>query len=143
MRADLLLSTTASHLTSRASFAEAASAACPGEKASSASLIYVWRCSYAAAASTSVDPRYFKLPSFALNATQSYVVGVVVVDALGANNSAEVAVVVGSSALVATVEGGDRIIGISEVSKPASRRKRCDGTNKETRARARNDWARD
>ena len=40
--------------------------------------------------------------------------GVTVIDKLGLNNSAAVVVVVGQSALVAAIDGGDRNIGASE-----------------------------
>jgi hypothetical protein len=40
--------------------------------------------------------------------------GVTVIDKLGLNNSAAVVVVVGQSALVAAIDGGDRNVGVSE-----------------------------
>ena len=53
-------------------FAQASVAVCPGMKVGSAALTYVWSCSRDGAVSMSVDPRYFKLDPFSLNATQSY-----------------------------------------------------------------------
>ena len=45
-------------------FAQASVAVCPGGKAGSTALSYRWRCTtYAGAVSTSVDPRFFKLPA--------------------------------------------------------------------------------
>jgi hypothetical protein len=45
-------------------FAQASVAACPGGKAGSAALSYRWVCTtYSGAVSTSVDPRFFKLPA--------------------------------------------------------------------------------
>ena len=45
-------------------FAQASVAVCPGGKAGSTTLSYRWRCTtYASAVSTSVDPRFFKLPA--------------------------------------------------------------------------------
>ena len=48
-------------------FAQASVAVCPGGKAGSTALSYRWRCTtYAGAVSTSVDPRFFKLPACVL-----------------------------------------------------------------------------
>ena len=45
-------------------FAQASIAVCPGGKTGSTALSYRWRCTtYAGAVSTSVDPRFFKLPA--------------------------------------------------------------------------------
>ena len=49
-------------------------------------------CSFAAAASTSVDPRYFKLDPFTLNASSSYEVSVNVTDKSGLSNVARTTV---------------------------------------------------
>ena len=49
-----------------------------------------------------------------LNASSEYGVEVMVIDANGLNNSAAATVVVGRSALIAVIAGGDRIVGISE-----------------------------
>ena len=95
-------------------FAQASVALCPGEKARTSSLTYVWKCSREDAVSTSVDPRYFKVDPFSFNSSQSYALEVVVIDRLGLNNSATTTIVVGQSALVAAIEGGDRIVGISK-----------------------------
>ena len=95
-------------------FARASVAACPGESGSSAALRYAWSCSFAAAASTSVDPRYFKLDPFTLNASSSYEVSVNVTDKSGLSNVARTTVHVGASALVAAIDGGDRRVGLSE-----------------------------
>ena len=51
-------------------FAQASLAVCPGEKAGNAALTYLWTMSFADAVSSSVDPRYFKLPAYSLNSTQ-------------------------------------------------------------------------
>ena len=48
---------------------------------------------------------------YTLNASSEYGVEVMVIDANGLNNSAAATVVVGRSALVAVVAGGDRIVG--------------------------------
>ena len=48
---------------------------------------------------------------YTLNASSEYGVEVMVIDANGLNNSAAAMVVVGRSALVAVVAGGDRIVG--------------------------------
>ena len=95
-------------------FAQASVALCPGGKAGSVSLNYVWTCSHEGAVSTSVDPRYFKISPFSFNSTHSYTLEVVVIDRNGLNNSATTTIVVGQSALVAAIDGGDRIVGISE-----------------------------
>ena len=48
-------------------FAQASIAVCPGGKTGSTALSYRWRCTtYAGAVSTSVDPRFFKLPACVL-----------------------------------------------------------------------------
>jgi hypothetical protein len=95
-------------------FAQASVAVCPGMKMGSAALTYIWSCSRDDAVSTSVDPRFFKLDPFTFNATQIYSLQVVVIDDLGLNNSAATKIVVGQSELVAAIEGGDRIVGVSE-----------------------------
>ena len=98
-------------------FASAAVAVCPG-RSKSPSLDYLWSFrpiggAHDILASSSVDPRYFKLPAFALNASQSYVAAVTVVDiSSGLNNSALLTVEVGRSALRAVIDGGDRVIGL-------------------------------
>ena len=74
----------------------------------------MWTCSRDDAFSTSVDPRYFKIDPFSFNSTQSYSLQVVVVDRRGLNNTATTKIVVGQSPLVAAIDGGDRIVGISE-----------------------------
>ena len=46
-------------------FAQASVAVCPGGKAGSTALSYRWRCmTFAGVVSTSVDPRFFKLPAY-------------------------------------------------------------------------------
>ena len=95
-------------------FAQASIALCPGEKAGTTSLTYMWSCSHAGAVSTSVDPRFFKIDPFTFNSTQSYSLQVVVVDRFGLNNTATTKIAVGQSPLVAAIDGGDRIVGISE-----------------------------
>jgi hypothetical protein len=98
-------------------FASAAVAVCPGRSASP-SLDYVWSFLSVDSASgvltsQSVDPRYFKLPALALNATQSYIAAVTVVDvSSGLNNSASLRVDVRRSGLTAVIDGGDRVIGL-------------------------------
>ena len=74
----------------------------------------MWTCSREGAVSTSVDPRYFKIDPFSFNSTQSYTLQVVVIDRLGLNNTATTKIVVGQSPLVAAIDGGDRIVGVSE-----------------------------
>ena len=101
-------------------FASAAVAVCPGRSASSPSLDYIWSLRSAGSVhhqmvfvSQSVDPRVFKLPAFSLNASQSYIVGVTVVDvSSGLNNSALLPVDVGRSPLRAVIDGGDRVVGL-------------------------------
>ena len=88
-------------------------AVCPGEKASG-KLSYVWECSLAGLSSTSVDPRYFKASAYTFTANRDYLVSVLVVDNFGYNNTAEVVVQVGTSDLVAAIDGGDRTVGISD-----------------------------
>ena len=95
-------------------FAQASLALCPGDRAGSASLTYVWTCSREGAVSTSVDPRYFKLDPFSLNSSSSYTLEVTVIDKRSLNNTATTKIVVDQSALVAAIDGGDRIVGISE-----------------------------
>ena len=95
-------------------FAQASVALCPGDKAGTTALIYEWTCSREAAISTSVDPRFFKIDPFTFNSTQSYELQVVVTDRLGLNNTATTQIVVGQSSLVAAIDGGDRIVGVSE-----------------------------
>ena len=95
-------------------FAQASVALCPGDQAGSAALTYLWTCSRSDAVSTSVDPRYFKIDPFSFNSTQRYTLEVVVIDRVGLNNTAMTEIVVGQSALVAAIDGGDRIVGISE-----------------------------
>ena len=95
-------------------FAQASVALCPGDKAGTTALIYEWTCSREDAVSTSVDPRYFKIDPFGFNSTQSYQLQVVVTDRLGLNNTATTKIVVGQSPLVAAIDGGDRIVGVSE-----------------------------
>lgn len=51
-------------------FAQASVAVCPGEKAGNTALTYLWTMSYGDAVSSSVDPRFFKLPAYTLNSTQ-------------------------------------------------------------------------
>lgn len=101
-------------------FASAAVAICPGSGggANSLALEYLWTFRSVGnarniLASESVDPRYFKLPAFALNATQSYIAAVTVTDVSSrANNSASLHVNVRRSALRAVIGGGDRVIGL-------------------------------
>ena len=95
-------------------FAQASVALCPGDKAGTTTLTYVWTCSREAAVSTSVDPRFFKIDPFGFNSTQSYELQVAVVDPRGLNNTATTKIVVGQSPLVAAIDGGDRIVGVSE-----------------------------
>ena len=95
-------------------FAQASAALCPGDKAGTAALIYEWTCSREDAVSTSVDPRYFKIDPFGFNSTQSYSLQVVVTDRLGLNNTATTKIVVGQSSLIAAIDGGDRVVGVSE-----------------------------
>ena len=95
-------------------FAQASVALCPGDSSGSAALTYVWTCSREDAVSTSVDPRFFKVDPFSFNSTQQYTLRVVVIDRLGLNNTAMTKIVVGQSALHAAIDGGDRIVGISE-----------------------------
>ena len=97
-------------------FADAAVAVCPGEKAGSTALTYLWECSYPGVTSTMVDidPRYFRLPGFTLNASTNFEVNVWVFDKRGNNNTALVQVHVGQSDLVASIDGGDRNVGVSE-----------------------------
>ena len=94
-------------------FAQASVAVCPGQKASG-KLSYRWECSLAGLQSTSVDPRFFKAAPFTFQAQRTYEVNVLVADVFGFNNSASVLVVVGTSDLVAAVDGGDRKVGVSE-----------------------------
>ena len=95
-------------------FAQASAALCPGDKTGTTALIYEWTCSREDAVSTSVDPRYFKIDPFGFNSTQSYSLQVVVTDRLGLNNTATTKIEVGQSPLVAAIDGGDRIVGVSE-----------------------------
>ena len=94
-------------------FAQASVAVCPGQKAS-ANLSLPMGVLARGAAVTSVDPRFFKANPFTFQAQQTYEVNVLVADVFGYNNSAEVLVVVGTSALVAAIDGGDRKVGVSE-----------------------------
>jgi len=99
-------------------FAQASVANCPGEKAGITALTYDWKCLFSCSSdwaySSSVDPRYFKLPPFSLNASQMYGLGVTVTDANGYNNSAVVTIDVGLSDLVAAIDGGDRNLGSTD-----------------------------
>ena len=60
--------------------------------------------------------KHITLRRYTLNASSEYGVEVMVIDANGLNNTAVATVVVGRSALVALIAGGDRIVGISEES---------------------------
>ena len=94
-------------------FAQASVAVCPGQRASS-NLRYIWECSLAGLQSTSVDPRFFKASAYTFEPNRHYLVSVLVVDNFGYNNTAEVVVQVGTSDLVAAIDGGDRTVGVSE-----------------------------
>ena len=121
-------------------FAQASVAVCPNTQARNTKLEYAWALiSRAELVSSSVDPRYFKLPAFSLNSTQvnaapflvsvsttdlapfafpsanqSYDLQVVVIDAFGLRNAATVELQVGQSELIAVIDGGSRSIGVSE-----------------------------
>ena len=87
---------------------------CPGSAVKSTALTYVWECSYLGAVSTAVDPRYFKLPAYTLNASQTYDLAVTVTDKAGYSNYQSTELVVGQSDLVAIIDGGDRIVGMGD-----------------------------
>ena len=81
-----------------------------------AALTYSWSVAGCPSlASTSADPRYFKLDAYTLAASTTYAVAVTVVDARGRNNTAGVALAVGACAVVALLAGGGaRSVGASE-----------------------------
>lgn len=96
-------------------FAEASVAVCPGEKAGSSALSYRWSSeTLLRLTSSSRDPRFFKLPAYALNSTTTYAFSIVAIDAFGQNNTASVSIYIGESALAASIEGGNRIVSIED-----------------------------
>ena len=86
-------------------FAQASVSACEGQTTSTAKLFYTWRLlELPSIASTSVDPRQFRLAPDTLEASTHYTLQVTVADVLGRNNSAQISVDVGSSEIVALLD---------------------------------------
>ena len=91
--------------------ASASVSGCEGVVLTTARLAYVWRVvELPALASSSVDPRQFKVPPDTLEAGATYAIECTVVDSNGLNNTAVATLNVGRSALVAVVTNGDAVL---------------------------------
>ena len=97
-------------------FAQASVAVCPGQRASS-NLRYIWECSLAASRARRSTRASSRRTQHTFEPNRHYLVSVLVVDNFGYNNTAEVVVQVGTSDLVAAIDGGDRTVGISDSSR--------------------------
>jgi hypothetical protein len=76
------------------------------------SLSYEWREASGTIASTSTDPRFFKIAPYTLTAGTTYNLTITVTDSLGNANSGAVQVVVMKAPLVSAITGGDRSVGL-------------------------------
>ena len=99
----------------RALSVEAAAAASTCDGDAGAGVSYAWRL-YSAdgteldVASTSKNPRFFKLDANALEAGEVYDLRVIVSDKTNLNNTATTTIFVTSGAVVATIDGGNRVV---------------------------------
>ena len=100
--------------------ANALATGCDGRPMADRAVTIAWALSRVAAdgrleatglASTSKDPRYFKLPPYSLDAASAYVLAATAADATaGTNVTSTVELAVGRAAVVAIVLGGDRVL---------------------------------
>ncbi|KAH8065092.1 hypothetical protein JL722_1996 [Aureococcus anophagefferens] len=100
--------------------ANALATSCDGRPMADRAVTIAWALSRVAAdgrleatglASTSRDPRYFKLPPYSLDAASAYALAVTAEDAAaGTNVTSTVDLAVGRAAVVAIVLGGDRVL---------------------------------